>query len=70
MTDRILHESRLDAKSGASASTYHPVLDLTPEGEVIRQARRELANRYGSRGTTQQLRAALVVLTETARGAQ
>ena len=52
------------------ASTYHPVLDLTPEGEIIRQARRELANRYGSRGTTNQLRAALTVLAETSRGAQ
>ena len=50
-----------------AASTYHPVRDLAGD-EIIRQARRELANRYGSRGTTDQLRIAIMVLEDTRGG--
>ena len=47
-----------------------PAAGNQTDEEVIRLARRELANRYGSRGTTDQLRCALMVLEETSqRGA-
>jgi hypothetical protein len=62
MSDNILSDTTV------RATAYHPVHDFSAD-EIIRTTRRELANRYGSRGTTEQLRRAIVVLDETARGA-
>lgn len=45
----------------------HPVVSGA-ELEIIRETRRELANRYGSRGTTDQLRTAIEVLEATFQG--